>query len=72
MKTTRRFRIASIILISICVFSLSWAMSSGRKLILDPTAKHPDANGTAVIADDHGGSTSQWRPERYEKHGRCP
>lgn len=53
MKTTRRFRIALIILMSICVFSLSWAMSSGRKLILDPTAKHPDANGTAVIADDH-------------------
>jgi hypothetical protein len=53
MKTTRRFQTALTILISICVFSLRWTMSSGRKLILDPTAKHPDANGTAVLADDH-------------------
>ena len=53
MQTTRRFQIALIILISICVFSLSLAMSSGRELVLDPTAKHPDANGTAVIAHDH-------------------
>ena len=53
MKTTRRFQIALIILMSIFVFSLSWAMSSGRELILDSTSKHPDANGTAVIADDH-------------------
>jgi len=53
MKTTRRFQIALIILISICVFSLSLAMSSGRELVLNPTAKHPDANGSAVIANDH-------------------
>jgi hypothetical protein len=53
MKTTIRFQIALIILISISIYSLSWAMSNGHELVLDPTAKHPDANGTAVIADDH-------------------
>jgi hypothetical protein len=53
MNTIRRFQIALISLLSIFVFSLGWASSSGRTFVLDPTAKHLDASGTAVIADDH-------------------
>lgn len=53
MKTKNRFRIISIVLMGIFVFSLGWASGSSRTVVLDPTPKHPDAKGTAVIADDH-------------------
>lgn len=53
MKTKLLFHITLVSVLSIFVFSLGWASSNGRTLVLDPTAQHPDANGTAVIADDH-------------------
>ncbi|MBR9986936.1 MAG: hypothetical protein KFF68_13605 [Desulfosarcina sp.] len=53
MKTKRRFQIALISILSVLFFSLSWASSSGRTLVLEPTDKHPDANGTAVIDKSH-------------------
>lgn len=53
MKTIPKFQIALIGLISIFVFSLSWASGGGRTYVLDPTAKHQQASGTAVIAGDH-------------------
>ena len=53
METENRFLIVSIFLMSILAFSLSWASDSGCTFVLGPTPKHPDASGTAVIADDH-------------------
>jgi hypothetical protein len=50
MKTKHVYTIA---LLSIFLFSVAWASGSGHTLALDPTAQHPDANGSAVIADDH-------------------
>jgi hypothetical protein len=45
MKAKRRFHIALIILVSIFFFSLSWATGSGRTIVLEPTAEHPEAAG---------------------------
>jgi hypothetical protein len=45
MKAKRRFHIALIILVSIFFFSLSWAAGSGRTIVLEPTAEHPEAAG---------------------------
>ncbi|MFO7685183.1 MAG: hypothetical protein R6V60_03740 [Desulfobacterales bacterium] len=53
MKAKRRFHIALIILVSIFFFSLSWAAGSGRTIVLEPTAEHPEANGTTVIGINH-------------------
>jgi len=39
-------------LLSLSIFSLSWA-SSSNTLVLEPTAKHPKANGTALIDESH-------------------
>jgi hypothetical protein len=53
MKAKRRFHIAVITLVSIFFFSLSWAAGSGRTIVLEPTAEHPEANGTTVIGINH-------------------
>jgi len=53
MKPKRMSKIAVISILSILLFSLSWASNSGRTFVLSSTAKHPDANGTAVIDNSH-------------------
>ena len=53
MKSRRKSKIAVISILSILLFSLSWASNSGRTFVLSSTAKHPDANGTAVIDKSH-------------------
>ena len=53
MQTKRRFQITLVSILSIFFFTLSWASSSGRTFVLEPTAKHPGANGTAVIDKSH-------------------
>ena len=52
MKTKSTYKISLIGLASVFIFSLSWAVGSGRTLVLDPTPKHPDASGTTYISDD--------------------
>jgi hypothetical protein len=53
MKTKRGFHSALIVIASIFFFSLSWAAGNGRTLVLEPTAEHPAANGSAVIDHRH-------------------
>lgn len=53
MKSKKTFATAIIGLISIFFFSLSWASSGGQTFVLEPTDKHPDANGTAFINEIH-------------------
>lgn len=53
MKTKNRFRIVLIALMITFLFSLSWASGTGHVFVLDSTPKHPQASGTAVIAEDH-------------------
>ena len=53
MHTRRSFHIVLITLITIFISSWGWASSTGRTFVLDPTPKHPDASGTAVIAEDY-------------------
>lgn len=52
MKSTRKFQMALIVIASMFVFSISWA-AGGRTFVLEPTAQHPQANGTAVIDTGH-------------------
>jgi len=53
MNTKRRFQIALIAVASLFFFSLSGAAGSGRTIVLEPTAEHPEANGTVVIDKNH-------------------
>jgi hypothetical protein len=53
MNSKRTFQIAIIGLLSIFLFTISWAYSGGRTIVLESTDKHPDANGTAVIDQNH-------------------
>lgn len=53
MTSKKTYTVAIIGLISIFFFSLSWASSSGRTIVLEPTSRHPDANGTVVIDTTH-------------------
>ena len=53
MKPKRMFQIAIISILSILLFSFSWAANNGRTFVLSSTPKHPDANGTAVIDKSH-------------------
>ena len=53
MNSKRTFQIAIIGLLSILLFTISWAYSDGRTFVLESTDKHPDANGTAVIDQNH-------------------
>ena len=53
MKPKRMFQIAIISILSIFLFSFSWAANNGRTFVLSSAPKHPDANGTAVIDKSH-------------------
>ncbi len=53
MNSKRTFQIAIIGILSIFLFSISWAYSGGRTFVLESTDKHPGANGTAVIDQNH-------------------
>jgi hypothetical protein len=53
MRAKRRFQIALIAIMSMFFFSSSWAAAVGNTLVLEPTGKHPEATGTAVIGKDH-------------------
>jgi hypothetical protein len=53
MKMENRYFIVLIALMSIFVFSASWASDGGHTVVLEPTSEHPDANGTAAIGDGH-------------------
>ena len=53
MSSKRIFQIAIIGILSIFLFTISWAYNDGRTFILESTDQHPDANGTAVIDQNH-------------------
>ncbi len=53
MKPKKAFQIAIIGILSIFLFSISWAASDSRTFDLEATTTHPDANGTAVIDQNH-------------------
>ena len=53
MNSRRTFQLAIIGILSIFLISTSWASTGGRTVVLESTAKHPDASGTAVIDQDH-------------------
>ena len=53
MKSNTIFQIIIIGLVSMVVFSFSWASERESSLVLQATPKHSGANGTAVIDKDH-------------------
>jgi hypothetical protein len=53
MKPIRIFQMAVIAMLGIFFFSTGWAAAGGRTIVLESTAKHPDANGTAFFDGDH-------------------
>jgi hypothetical protein len=53
MKTKQGLKIALIAIASTFIFSLSWAAGSGRTFVLESTAEHPEASGSAVIDKNH-------------------
>ena len=53
MKPNKLYQIFIMSVLGVLFFSLGWASGNGPALVLQPTAKHPDANGTAVIDKDH-------------------
>ena len=53
MRAKRRFQIVLIAIMSIFFFFSSWAAAGANTLVLEPTGKHPEATGAAVIGDDH-------------------
>ncbi len=53
MKTINTYKIIMITIISIFFISTSWASNPGRTFQLEATSAHPDANGTAVIDQNH-------------------
>lgn len=53
MKQNRRNLILIAGVIGIFLFSISWASGGGSSIDLQPTSKHPDANGTALIDKHH-------------------
>lgn len=53
MKTNKLYRIIMFGVLGIFFFSLSWASGGGETFVLQPTDKHPKANGTALIDNDH-------------------
>lgn len=53
MNTKKTFQIAIVSILSVFFFSISWASSGGRTVVLESTDQHPDANGTAVIDQKH-------------------
>ncbi len=53
MNSRRTFQLAIIGILSIFLIPISWASTDGRTVVLESTAKHPDASGTALIDQDH-------------------
>ncbi len=47
------FQTAIIGVLSIFIISVTWASADGRTRVLESTAKHPDASGTAFIGQEH-------------------
>ncbi len=53
MHFKKTFQIAIIGALSLSLVSLTWASSDSRTFVLESTAKHLDASGTAVIDQAH-------------------
>jgi len=53
MKAYKFILISIVSIISILLISNVWASGTGRTLVLESTAQHPEANGTAHIDGTH-------------------
>lgn len=53
MNSERTIKIAIIGILGIFFIASSWAAADGRTIVLESTAKHPDASGSAVIDQQH-------------------
>lgn len=53
MKMNRKYQLALAGILSIFIFSLSWASAAGKTLVLEATPDHSEATGTAFIDKAH-------------------
>ena len=53
MNSGRTFKKTIIMILGIFFIASAWAAAGSRTIVLEPTAKHPDASGSAVIDQQH-------------------